>query len=182
MATRQRASAYRTGGSAAYAPAYSGNAVLAPRRQEEQYQLPKRAPKRQPVTRPEVEVRPAGRVAPFAVFGFLAVGIFAALLLVSTLQLHVASDTVVSLKNELEALQVEHETLSAQYEQVFDVEHLQAAIGAEMTKPTADQITYIDMSEPDSVVLYARTIGVPGAAGAVEGVKEVVSGLVEYFH
>ena len=180
MATRQRMTVYRTNGNAAYAPAYTGGA--APRREDEQYQLPKRAPRRQAAARPQVEVRPAGQIAPFAVFGFLAVGLVAALLLISTLQVHMASDEVVTLKSELAALQTEQEILTAQYEQAFDVEHLQAAIGSEMTRPTADQITYIDMSEPDSVVLYAKSPVVPGAAGAVAGIREVFSGLVEYFH
>ena len=182
MATRQGTTVYRTSGSVAYAPAYSGNTVRSPRRQEEQRNLPKRAPKRQAITRPQVEVRQPGQVAPFAVLGFITVGLVAVLLLISTLQLHMASDTVVSLKNELTALQTEHEKLSAQYEQVFDVAHLQAAIGSEMTKPTADQITYIDMSQPDSVILYSKEPGFSGASGALEGAKEIFSSLVEYFH
>jgi len=181
MAARQRMTTYRTNGSAAYAPVYEGNVVRNPRRQEEQYTVPKRAPKRRPVERPQVEVRQAGHVAPFAVVGFLAVGVFAALLLLSYLQLHMVSDSVVSLKGQLGELQTQHAALSARYEQVFDMENLEAAVGATMIRPTADQITYIDMSQPDSVVVHARASAVEGAMGAVRGAQEVFSGLVEYF-
>lgn len=181
MAARQRVAAYRTNGSVAYAPAYEGNVVRAPRRQEEQWSLPKREPKHRPVARPQVEVRQAGHVAPFAVIGFLAVGVFAVLLLMSYLQLHMVSDSVVSLRNQLSELQTQNASLSAQYEQVFDMEHLEAAVGATMVRPTSDQITYIDMSQPDSVVLHTRASIVPGAAGAIRGAQEVFSGLIEYF-
>ncbi len=181
MAARQRMTTYRTNGSVAYAPVYEGNVVRNPRRQEEQHSVPKRAPKRRPVERPQVEVRQAGHVAPFAVVGFLAVGVFAALLLLSYLQLHMVSDSVVSLRGQLGELQAQHASLSAQYEQVFDTEHLEAAVGATMIRPTADQITYIDMSQPDSVVLHAGSSAMAGAAGAIHAAQDVFSSLVEYF-
>ena len=181
MAARQRTTAYRVNGSAAYAPAYTGNVVRAPRRQEEQHNVPKRAPRRQELTRPQVAVRQAGTVAPFGVIGFLAVGVFAVLLLLSTLQLHIASDNVVSLRNQLATLHSEQTTLSAQYEQIFDLQHLQAAVGDTMIRPTADQITYIDMSRPDSVVLFNGNASTPGAAGAAKGVSNIFSSAVEYF-
>ena len=181
MAARQRMTTYRTNGSVAYAPAYEGNVVRNPRRQEEQWSVPKRAPKRRAVERPQVQVRQAGHVAPFAVVGFLAVGVFAVLLLLSYVQLHMVSDSVVSLRSQLTELQSQHSALSAQYEQVFDLEHLEAAVGSTMVRPTADQITYIDMSQPDSVVLYAESSPVEGAAGAIRGVQEIFSSLIEYF-
>lgn len=181
MAARQRMTTYRTNGSLAYAPAYEGNVVRSPRRKEEQWNLPKRAPKRQPVARPQVEVRQAGQVAPFAVVGFLAVGVFAVLLLLSYLQLHMLSESVGSLRNQLGELQAQNASLSAQYEQVFDMEHLEAAVGSTMIRPTADQITYIDMSRPDSVILHGKAPVFEGAAGAVQGAQELFSGLFEYF-
>ena len=181
MAARQRMTTYRTNGSVAYAPAYEGNVVRSPRRQEEQWSVPKRAPKRRPVERPQVEVRQAGHVAPFAVVGFLAVGVFAVLLLLSYLQLHMVSDSVASLRSQLSELQTQNSTLSARYEQVFDMEHLEAAVGSTMIRPTGDQITYIDMSQPDSVVLHAGSSAIAGAAGAIQGAQEIFSDLIEYF-
>ena len=64
---------------------------------------------------------------------------------------------------------------------MFDLEHLEAAVGSTMVRPTSDQITYIDMSQPDSVVLYAESSPVEGAAGAIQGVQEIFSSLIEYF-
>ena len=181
MAARQRMTTYRTNGSVAYAPVYEGNVVRNPRRQEEQRSVPKRAPKRRPVERPQAQVRQAGHVAPFAVVGFLAVGAFAVLLLLSYLQLHMVSDSVVSLRSQLSELQAQNASLSAQYEQVFDMAHLEAAVGSTMIRPTADQITYIDMSQPDSVILHTEGSAMAGAAGAVYAAREVFFGLVEYF-
>ncbi len=181
MAARQRTTAYRVNGSAAYAPVYTGSIVRTPHRQEEQHSVPKRAPRRQNLTRPQVAVREAGQVAPFGVIGFLAVGVFAVLLLLSTLQLHVASDNVVSLRNQLADLQAEQTSLSAQYEQVFDLQHLQAAVGDTMIRPSADQITYINMARPDSVVLFNDTAATPGAAGAAKGAGNIFSSALEYF-
>ncbi|MBQ3135689.1 MAG: hypothetical protein IJB75_07770 [Oscillospiraceae bacterium] len=180
MAVQQRTTAYRVNGSAAYAPAYTGGVIRAPHRQEEQHSVPKRAPRRQTIARPQVAVREAGHVAPFAIVGFLAVGVFAVLLLLSTLQLHVASDNVVALRNQLSTLRTEQAALSARYEQEFDLQHLQAAVEGTMIRPTPDQITYINMSRPDSVVLF-NDVATSGAAGAAKGAGNIFSSMVEYF-
>ena len=181
MAARQRMATYRTNGSVAYAPVYEGNVIRNPRRQGEQYSVPKRAPKRRPVERPQVEVRQAGHVAPFAVVGFLAVGVFAVLLLLSYLQLHLVSESVVSLRGQVSELQAKNDSLSAQYEQVFDMEYLETAVGGTMIRPTADQITYIDMSRPDSVILHSGSNAGEGADSMLQGVGEFFSTAVEYF-
>lgn len=181
MAARQRTSAYRTNGSVAYAPAYSGNTVRSPKRGQDTRSLPKRTPRNEEQVRPQAQVRQAGQVAPFAVVGFLAVGVFAVLLLLSTLQLHMASDNLVGLRNQLSAVQTERAALSAQYEQLFDTEHLQAAVGGTMIRPTADQITYLDMSQPDTVVVHRAGTGVSFVDNAVRGAKGLFSDVVEYF-
>ena len=85
---RRSTTAYDTYGSVAYAPAYDGSAVRAPRRQEEVLQPAPRPRQREQVRRrtlerAQVQVREAGQVAPFAVVGFLAVAVFAALLILS---------------------------------------------------------------------------------------------------
>lgn len=182
MATRQRTTSYRTYGSVAYAPAYEGNTVRTPQRQEVQRPKPKTRPQRQPAARPQVAVRQAGMVSPFAVIGFLAVGVFAALLLFTQVQLLTTSSQVVSLRSQVSTLQSENAALTAQYEQVFDMDHLQAAVGDTMIRPTGDQITYIDMSQPDSVVIHDQQGAVQGLAGMVGAVQEVFSDLIEYFN
>ena len=88
---------------------------------------------------------------------------------------------VVSLRQELNTLQAENATLSAEYERVFDLEYIQAVVGETMVRPSANQIEYIDLSEPDSVVLYRNESGTRGVKGVLEGAGEVVSDVIEYF-
>ena len=78
MATRRHSqlSSYRTYGSVAYAPAYDGTAVRAPRREEVLRPKPRVRPRERVLTRTQVQVREAGQASVFAVIGFLAVGVF----------------------------------------------------------------------------------------------------------
>ena len=186
MASRHRSnstSSYRTYGSVAYAPAYDGSAVRAPGRESTLQPRPKARPRtrEQALTRTKVQVREAGEVSPFAVIGFAAVGIFAALLIFTYAQFVVANDAVVTLRNDLKTLQAENVTLSAQYEQVFDMARIQAAVGDTMVRPTEEQIVYLDLSEPDSVVLYGEEETASGVRGALQGLKNIVRELTEYF-
>ena len=182
MAARNRSS-YRAGASAAYAPVYDGNAVRVTRRQEEQQQSVRRSQRRDQLAqgRPDPRVRQAGAVAPMAVAGAACLLVMAALLLVSSLQLYRVTSSVGSLRSELSVLQEDNAALNVKYEQVFDVEYLQAAVGDTMVRPTNEQITYIDMSQPDSVVVYSKMPRTQGAAGAAQGVREIFTGVVEYF-
>ncbi len=182
---RRTTTAYNTYGSVAYAPAYDGSAVRVPRRQEEVYQpapRPRQRPlvRRRALVRTQAQVRQAGQVAPFAVVGFLAVAMFAVMLIMSYAQLAVANDQMVSLRSELSDLQTESATLTAQYEKVFDMDKLQAAVGSEMVRPTNDQVVYIDLSEPDAVTIYGEESS-GGFMGLLEGAGRVLGGMVEYF-
>lgn len=185
MATNRRRNTtpYSTYGSVAYAPTYDGSAVRAPRREEELYRTPAPQPKK-PVRRHErarVEVRQAGAVAPFAVVGFLAVAVFAVMLVTSYAQLTMANDEMVSLRRQLFELKVENTTLSAQYEKVFDLATIQEAVGDTMIRPTNDQVVYIDLSAPDTVTVYHDKGGDPGLRDLLNGVHEVLDGIIEYF-
>lgn len=188
MASRRRTqtTGYQTYGSVAYAPAYQGGAVRAPRRGEEGYQSPPQPKVREKtrtktLTRTQVQVRQAGKVSPFAVIGFLAVGVFAALLLLSYVQYAMLTDQMVGLRSQVSVLQAENASLTAQYERVFDMERIQAAVGDTMIRPTAAQVVYIDLSEPDSVILYNGQTGVNGVQGFVVSAKEILDDLLEYF-
>lgn len=185
MATNRRRNTtpYSTYGSVAYAPTYDGSAVRAPRREEELYRTPAPQPKK-PVRRHErarVEVRQAGAVAPFAVVGFLAVAIFAVMLVTSYAQLTMANDEMVSLRRQLFELKVENTTLSAQYEKVFDLATIQEAVGDTMVKPTGEQVVYIDLSAPDTVTVYEGSSALSGLSSLVEGIKGLFGGIIEYF-
>lgn len=174
---------YGTYGSAAYAPVYDGGAVAVPRRGEElqRRERPKSREWAKALTRTQVEVREAGQVAPFAVVGFLAVLVFAALLLFSYVQLTVANGEMTALRSELTALQTENATLTAQYEKVFDMATIEAAVGDTMVHPTADQVVYIDLSEPDTVEVYGGGETYRGPLGALRSAGAVLGEIVEYF-
>lgn len=182
---RRTTTTYNTYGSVAYAPAYDGSAVRAPRREEELYQpapQPKQREKvrRRELVRAQAQVREAGQVAPFAVVGFLAVAIFAVMLVMSYAQLMVANNQMVTLRDELSDLQAENATLTAEYEKVFDMERLQETVGGTMVRPGSDQVVYIDLSAPDAVTVYGGE-SVSGVQGALDSAAKVLGGIVEYF-
>lgn len=179
---RRRTTGYSTYGSVAYAPTYDGNAARVPRREEELRRAPAPQPKK-PVRRHEraqVEVRQAGAVAPFAVVGFLAVAVFAVMLVTSYAQLTVANDELVSLRRQLTNLEAENTVLSAQYERVFDLATIQAAVGDTMVRPTNEQMVYIDLSEPDTVTVYPGNRA-GGLEDLIQGLQDLFGGIIEYF-
>ena len=187
MASRRRnvnTYGYGTYGSVAYAPAYDGSAVRVPRREEELQRRPQ--PKQRPrvrhraLTRTQVQVREAGQVAPFAVVGFLAVAVFAAMLLLSYVQYTVLNGEMASLNSELSTLQAENATLSAQYEKVFDMETIQQAVGDTMSRPSNDQVVYVDLSEEDTVVVFGQEAN-NGFLDALHAVGQALGDLIEYF-
>ena len=184
MASRRRnRPSYDTYGSVAYAPAYDGSAVRAPGREDTLRPKPKVRPRERErtLTRTRVQVREAGEVSPFAVIGFLAVGIFAALVLWSYSQYIVTSDQLVTMRSELSDLQEENVRLSAQYEKVFDMDTLEAAVGSTMVRPGNEQITYIDLSEPDTVTVYGEESTGTGLMGALDSAGQLLGDLIEYF-
>ena len=182
MATNRRrhTTAYSTYGSVAYAPAYEdGSAVRVPRREEELQHIPVKRPVRRH-ERAKVQVRQAGQIAPFAVVGFLAVAVFAVLMITSCAQLAIANDKMVTLRQELADLKSENTRLSAQYEKVFDLATIQAAVGDTMVRPTNDQMVYIDLSEPDTVTVY-QDGGANPLRALARGINDLFGGIIEYF-
>lgn len=185
MAYRHRSTTgYDTSGSAVYAPIYDGSAVRIPRREEELYTPPRpqhnQRVRREKLTRTQAQVREAGEIAPFAVVGFFAVAVLAALLLLSYTQSTVLNAQVVSLRSQLNGLETEHATLSAQYERVFDMETIEAAVGETMIRPTKDQAVYIDLSEPDTVVVYNKEEE-NVLVTALKSVGQTLGEMIEYF-
>ena len=158
----RRTRTYQTYGNVAYQPEYDGSAVRAPRRQELERPAPAQPrprvqPRRQPVQRPRVEVRQAGAVAPFAVIGFLTVALCAVLLVVSYAQLAVVNDQSVKLRAELNELVAKETELLAQYELAYDLSAIESQLtsNGSMVRLSPSQITYLDISSPDNIVVYS---------------------------
>lgn len=170
-------SARATYGSVAYDLDYRrGGAVTAPR--------PLVRPREEAAVRPKIRVREAGKVSLFAVVGFLAIGVFAVLVLMSGIQLTTLSDDIASLNKQMTTLQSEEANLRTQYALAFDLNSIENAVtsNGSMVKPQNGQIIYLDLSEPDSVVLYEESeTPLQGVAGAWQSIQEVFSNVVEYF-
>ncbi len=149
-----------------------GEGVLQPR--------PQVRPRRQQMVRPKVQVRPAGKVSLFAVSGFAAVAVMAVLILMSYVQLSSISNEVVALKSEMTQLQSEEATLRARYELAYDLGAIESTVTADgsMSRPQSGQMVYVDLTEPDSVVLY----GQEDPAGSFwDGVEEIIGNILAYF-
>ena len=122
-----------------------------PRRRE----AAQEAPKVRSVSK--VQVRERQHVSLVTALGFAAVIVMAVLILGSYIQLTMLSSETVKLQSELAELETENVRLTAQYEQIFHMASVkEAAEQAGMGKPSSSQITYIDLSDGDSAVVYQK--------------------------
>ena len=147
----------------------------APRHQEQVRQQPKVH------AAPKVLVRERQQVSLFSLLGFAAVAGLAVLVLMSYIQLTALASDTVALKKQLSTLETEHATLTAQYEQMFDLTTVrEAAEAAGMTKPSTSQICYLDMASGDSAIVYQQEE--PSVLSSVlTSLNHGVYAVVEYF-
>lgn len=140
----------------------------------------KMRPRSERLTRPTVEVRAAGHVSLFAVAGFAAVAVMAVMILMSIVQLNSISDEMVAMEQQLSTLQSEEETLLVRYEMAYDLGAIESAVTAEgtMSRPQPGQIIYVDLTEPDSVILYQQT---ESSGGFLSRVEEWIGNILAYF-
>ena len=105
-----------------------------------QLQAAKELPQVRRATR--VQTRERQKLSVLTVLGFGAAAALAVLVLMSYIQLMGISNSVVSLKSQLEDLETENVTLTTQYERMYDLSTVQeAAEAAGMSKPSGSQIT-----------------------------------------
>ena len=162
--------------------AYDGSAARVLEQEEVLQPKPKVRPRQKTVARPQVQVRSAGKVSPFAVLGFAAVTVLAALIIAGYVQLSTISAQAAELNSELSQLKSEEATLRARYELAYDLGAIESAVTSDgsMSRPQAGQMVYVDLTEPDSVVRYGQTEEQP-SGGILESVEEVVGSLLAYF-
>ena len=105
----------------------------------------------------KVQVRQRQHLSAFSVVGFAAVAALAVLVLMSYIQ------------------------LTAQHERMFDLDTVKAAAeAAGMTKPSASQIYYVDLSGGDSAVVYQQEE--PGVLSRLlTSLNHGIYAVVEYF-
>lgn len=144
----------RVEGNLAYDFDYEEKRTRRPERRAEE--KPRKSQQEQKV-QTTVRTRPRQKVPLTALAGFAALAAMVLLLVMSYAKLTAISSNVVSMKKELTALESEHVTLLTRYEQTFDLSAIkEAAEATGMSKPSASQIFYVDLSEPDSVVVYQQ--------------------------
>ena len=159
--------------------AYDGSAARVLDGGEALRPRPQVRPRQQELSRPKVATRPAGHVSLFAVAGFATVAVMAVLVLMSYVKLSSISRQVVQLDGEMTRLQSEEAILRARYELAYDLGAIETAVTADgsMGKPQAGQMVYVDLTEPDSVVLYQQS----GQKSALDSIEEMIGSILSYF-
>lgn len=180
MATAVRRSNYDPYRNLSYS-AYDGSAARVLDREEVLRPEHRTRQRQQELVRPRVEARPAGKVSLFAVAGFAATAVLAVFILLSYVQLATVSAEVVSLNNDLTRLQSEEAVLRTKYELAYDVGTIESTVTADgsMGRPQVGQMVYVDMTEPDSVVVYEQEQETSG--GLLETVRGMIDNILAYF-
>jgi len=184
MASAAQELRYRRGGAVYGNLAYDLDRELREREFRHAGEVPARqkavpAPQVRRVSR--VRVRERQKISVISVAGFLAVAALAVLVLLSYVQLTEISGDVVALRSQLKTLETQNVTLTAQYQQMYDLSTVkEAAEKAGMTKPGSSQIYYIDLSVGDSAVVYHQSeSGVLGRL--LTSLNHGIYAVVEYF-
>ena len=153
---RYRRYSGRVNGNLAYDPAYEERRarVHEPQREREEFIRP---PQPKPQQGSAHARRRSEKLSLGTIAGFLALAAMVALMIFCRAELTALSADVVSMQKELAALEDEHVVLVTKYEKTFDLATIkEAAAAAGMSKPSASQVYYIDLSEADSVVVYQQ--------------------------
>ena len=161
--------------------AYDGSAARVLEHDEVLRPEPRQHTRRQAIARPRVRVREAGQVSLFAVCGFAAVAVMAVLILMCYVQLSSISSDMVALDSELTRLKSEEAALMARYELAYDLNTIESTVTADgsMIRPQPGQLIYVDLTEPDSVVVYDN--GTETEKSFLDGIREIVGNVLAYF-
>jgi len=130
---------------------------------------------------PQVLVRARQYVSPLAVLSVAAVMGLALLVLLNYVQLTILSSETVELQQQLEELKTENVSLTARYQQMFDMASVkEAAEAAGMSKPSSTQVGHLELSGGDSAVAYRQKE--PGLLSRIlSSLHGGVYAVVEYF-
>lgn len=132
--------------------------------------------------REQALVRERQRLPILTIVNVAAIVGTAIMLLLSYVQLTTLAADTVSLRTQLSALEAENVSLTAEYEQMFDMATVkEVAAAAGMAKPTGSQITYLDLSGEDSAVIYQTESDPSILTRALSSLHHGVYAVVEYF-
>ena len=144
-------------------------------------------PSPQKKARPKVKsarrvlVRDRQTVSPLTVLSVAAIMGLCLVVLLNYVQLTLLSSETVKLQNQLEELETENVSLTAQYQRMFDMASVkEAAEAAGMAKPSSTQMGRLDLSAGDSAVAYRQKE--PGLFSRIlSSLHGGVYAVVEYF-
>ena len=173
---------------------FDGNAVRQP---QEQPQEPLRRPERRERPRQEPRrlvlgdvldrdrrrpaARPREHASPVMLAGVAVLLMMAVVLMMGYIRLMQASHDVTVKQAQLQQAQEDNVALGVAYEKAFDQSSVKAAAqAAGMTKPTTDQIEYIELGGADMAEI-CRPESTGPLAQAWNWVKNGVDAVVEYF-
>lgn len=164
---------------------FDGNAVRQPQEQpQERPREPLRRPERYENTQRESRRRPAVRPQPYGspiVVGVAVLIIMTIVLVLGYLRLTKASHEVTARQTLLQQVQEDNAALGVEYEKAFDQSAVKAAAqAAGMTKPTTDQIEYIELGGANMAEI-CRPESTGPLAQAWNWVRNGVDAVVEYF-
>ena len=160
--------------------AYDLDSLVRERQLEEAGEMRQAAPAPQPKAQRRPQAQAKARPSALLVGGIVMVTALVMVLLLGYVQLTTVSNHVVTIKQELAALEDEHVSLLTEYEKTFDLATVKAAAEeAGMSKPTSGQIQYIDLSGADAAVVYADEPGI--IEKTVTTLKSSARSLWEYF-
>lgn len=184
MASTARELRYQSRSSVNGSLAYDLDYAVRERELRHAGELPRRQEREKTEERslPKVQLRERQRVSVLSVLGTAAIMGLAVLVLMSYIQLTVLSAETVELKSQLSVLETENVTLTAEYQQIFDLATVkEAAEAAGMSKPSSSQIFYINLSGGDSAVVYRQEE--PSALDRLlTSLNHGVYAVMEYFH
>ena len=159
----------RVNGNLAYDPAYEERQrrLRREREYEREHERQREEFMRPPQRKVQKKAAPVRRqrekVSLGTLCGFMALAAMVALMIMCRAQLTEISalrqqqTDMQDCAQEISALEDEHVALLTRYEKTFDLTTIkEAAAAAGMAKPSASQVYYIDLSEPDSVVVYQQ--------------------------
>ncbi len=171
-----RRTQYRTNGAAAYDVYAWQNTNTAPQRRPE----PQHLPEERPLPRRQQRVKARTALAPFTLFGVLAVACLLVLVVFGYVQLFEATSEVSELQSQLTELQSQQTQLRSKYEARIDLDTITEQAGElGLSKPAQEQIVYVNLSGTDRAEIYQEE-KTSVLAEIVSAMEQSVSGLIAY--
>ena len=162
--------------------AYDLDTLVRERQLEEAGAMPERRTEQPPQAQPQRWPQAQAKARPSALLvgGIALVCALVMALLLGYVQLTAVSNNVSTIKKDIAALEEEHVSLLTEYEKTFDLATIKAAAEeAGMSKPSAGQIQYIDLSGADTAVVYGDAPCI--VEKTVDALKDKALSLWEYF-